>query len=199
VNTTAPSREEFDESIAKHELRIIREDGTYRHIRCAKPNTSDASFDIITWPGYLAFVGDMGDFVFSRAPDMFEFFRNPKGTINPGYWAEKVKSESRFGDGIEVFDVEQFRANVLSDARTTLELGDDAELPPDVLKELGVLLHAEDEWDCISEIRDFSSDRFDFTDYWERENRRYTYHYLWCCYAIVWSINRYDQRNTTPC
>ncbi len=45
-----------------------------------------------------------------------------------------------------------------------------------------------------------SADRFnwekspDFTmqDFYEHTTREYTFHYVWCLYAIVWGIRRYD-------
>lgn len=77
----------FDADVFKHKLKVIKLDGLYRHIRCARPDTINMSFDILTWPGYLAYVGDMGDFVFQRMPDMFELFRGNR--ISPRYWSEK--------------------------------------------------------------------------------------------------------------
>ena len=54
--------------------------------------------------------GDIGDFVFRRLNDMFEFFRDDdagKLRINPGYWAEKcTAADTRRGpddDGIREF------------------------------------------------------------------------------------------------
>jgi hypothetical protein len=175
----------------------VREDGLYRHIRCSRPDTGCGSFDVITWPGYLAFVGDMGDFVFSRLPDMFNFFRGPDGRINPGYWAEKVKSKSCFGKGVEVFSVEKFHESVRYMARQTLDLEDGDDLPEDVIDELDALLRAEDEWECVSEVRNFSSDRFDFTDFFEYDNNEYTYHFIHCLRGIVWTINRYDEQKAS--
>lgn len=87
--------EVFANDIREHELSVYRDDGLYRHLRFRRPNTSMYWFDIVTWPGYLAFVGDCGDFVFTRCRDMFEFFvdkssTGSRGEINPGYWAEKL-------------------------------------------------------------------------------------------------------------
>lgn len=91
------SEECFLQDVAKHEMKILHYDGAYRHIRFSKPGTRCMSFDLVTWPGYLCFCGDMGDFVFSRSEDMFEFFRSSGHKSHPGqvlavnfeYWAEK--------------------------------------------------------------------------------------------------------------
>jgi len=67
-------RERFLKDIKKHELKIIRDDGVYRHIRLKNPDSYAYNFDLITWPGYLCVTGDMGDWIFSRIEDMFNFF-----------------------------------------------------------------------------------------------------------------------------
>ena len=93
--TERESYERFARDIEKHELTVLRSDGVYRHIRCSKSNSSDMHFEIVTWPGYLAYVGDMGAYTFQRTEDMFEFFRRPDGKINPRYWSEKVEAYGR--------------------------------------------------------------------------------------------------------
>jgi hypothetical protein len=40
-------------------------------------------------------------------------------------------------------------------------------------------------------IRNF--DAFEFSDFWEHDLTEYTYHYIWCCYAIAWGIAEYDK------
>jgi hypothetical protein len=184
--------EQFQRDIAKHELTIIKDDGVYRHIKCAIPDSYTMHFQVLTFPGYLVYVGDMGSFTFWRTDDMFAFFRNDDGRINPGYWSKKLEAVDRC-DGHKEFSVESFHENVLSAARDSLELEDDAELPEDVKGELSALLSAEDEYECVQAIRDFSSERFDCTDFWGSNCEQYTGRFLWCCYALVWAINRYDE------
>ena len=87
----------FKGDTATHQMTILRDDGVYRHLRFRRPGTSCYGFDIVTWPGHLAISGDMGAAVFTRLPDMFEFFRTAEKHhaehgglfINSGYWAEK--------------------------------------------------------------------------------------------------------------
>ena len=77
MSATSPD-EQFLRDVAEHTMTVIREDGVSRHIRFAKPGTSCMHFDLITWPGYLCYTGDMGTYVFQRLTDMFEFFRTDR-------------------------------------------------------------------------------------------------------------------------
>src|SRR5690348_13144744 len=91
----------FLKDVSTHEMIVIRDDGANRHIRFKRPGTSCMYFDLITWPGYLCYTGDMGTYVFSRLEDMFEFFRTDRDynkrkgrelSINPKYWGEKLQA-----------------------------------------------------------------------------------------------------------
>lgn len=77
-------------STKDHRMKIIRDEGLYRHVRFQEPGTSIWHWDLVTWPGHLVITGDLQDFHFARISDMFEFFRGPVGRINPSYWAEKL-------------------------------------------------------------------------------------------------------------
>ena len=90
----------FLAEVKNHKLTVIRDDGLYRHLRVGVPGTIMESWHIITWPGYLAMVGDMGDWVFRRMDDMFQFFRSDPGNglqVNPYYWSEKLQAQEREG------------------------------------------------------------------------------------------------------
>ena len=95
--TRESTEADFLKDVAAHEMEILRDDGVYRHIRFKKPGTWCMHFDLVTWPGYLAYSGDMGCYVFSRLNDMFEFFRTDREylqrdgrqlCINLCYWSE---------------------------------------------------------------------------------------------------------------
>ena len=103
--------ERFPGDIAKHKLTVLRDDGLYRHLRCARPGSSFYWFEIVTWPGSLAIRGDMGGgWIFSRIEDMFAFFRSKgHGTINPGYWSEKLPD---CGRSVRVYSEGVFRARL---------------------------------------------------------------------------------------
>lgn len=84
---------QFIGEIGEHQMQVLHDEGLYRHLRFKAPGTMIWHFDLITWPGYLAFVGDVGrGYVFHREPDMLRFFDHgqPLGHINADYWAEKL-------------------------------------------------------------------------------------------------------------
>jgi hypothetical protein len=99
MSAYAESAERFAADVRGHKLTVLHEDGLYRHLRFQKPGTHFYWFDLITWPGCLAINGDMEGYTFSRVEDMFTFFRASSGwnskTINPQYWAEKLRAASR--------------------------------------------------------------------------------------------------------
>jgi len=76
--SAAYSEESFLRDVAEHAMLLIRDDGVSRHVRFAQPGTGCMHFDLITWPGYLCYTGDMGTYVFQRLTDMFEFFRTDR-------------------------------------------------------------------------------------------------------------------------
>lgn len=98
----------FNVDTANHTMTVLRDDGLYRHLRFKAPNRGSYWFDLVTWPGYLVVVGDVGtSCVFTRTPDMFEFFRGgAKYGIKPGYWAEKLVSDR---DVAQKFSETRFR------------------------------------------------------------------------------------------
>jgi hypothetical protein len=198
VKSIELTKEIFLRDIKNHECNILKDEGVYRHIHCRSPKTTSMWFDIITWPGYLAYTGDMGSYMFSRARDMFSFFRNNKCEINTDYWAEKCIAESIFGNGIREFSKEDFRENVIDAAKTYLDIDEKEKLPDDIIEEINPLLHCADEYECMETMRNFYSDKIKFNDFWEYTHQRKTWHYIWCCYAIVWGISKYDEIKTEP-
>jgi hypothetical protein len=91
--TTDDIAERFERETALHEMTVLHDDGLYRHLRFAGPKNSEFWYDLITVPHALIFRGDGESFVFSRLPDMFEFFRSTSGRINLDYWSEKLTSD----------------------------------------------------------------------------------------------------------
>lgn len=115
---SALTQERFLRDVSGHAMTIIRDDDVYRHIRFKPAGTMCMHFDLVTWPGYLCYAGDMGTFVFTRVRDMFSFFRRSHSdnlfSIDLHYWAEKVEAGDRWGrgNGIREFSKEKFDANV---------------------------------------------------------------------------------------
>jgi len=194
------TEEDFLKDVSKHEMIVMHDQDTYRHLRFKKPNSIDMYFDLITYPGYLVYSGDMGCYVFSRINDMFQFFRNPDGDqlavhqINPHYWMEKLEAQCR--DGATEFSHEKFIANV----RRWMNEGE--HITPEIREDVEDILiddcesHTEEE--CMRAVMDYDftdkeGNRMHFPVFWEVNNRVYTGRFIWCCYAIVWGIKKYDE------
>lgn len=197
------TKEGFLKDIAQHEMTVLRDDGLYRHVRFRRPDTMNMSFDLITWPGVLCYTGDMGTYVFSRLPDMFEFFRTDADRkermamegktlfINTGYWAEKLQGVDRV-DGVKEYSAERFR-EAIRDQLEHMELSakleeeiQDALLSPEFQFELEAR-------QAVDDFTEIAGHEKLFHDFWEVSLEVYTFRYLWCCYAMAWGIEQYDK------
>jgi len=192
---TQPSIEQFLNHVKNHQLTIHKNDGVYRHLTFANPDDCDKYFNITTFPNYLVITGDMGALVFSRLHDMFNFFRSNNLKINPGYWAERIHSTSYQGEieSYSEFDIDEVKRCAQEDLDDFIrdnELSGEDEY--NLLEELQSILRAEDEYEIVEAIRNFDCNGFDFVDFWERDYRKYRYHYIWLCYTIVWGIKKFD-------
>lgn len=202
-DTEASIESRFLSDIKDHNIEIIRDDGVYRHVKARKPGTGCYGFDIITWPGWLCYTGDMGSYTFQRLEDMFEFFRmkSPRVTddrlqINTGYWAEKVQAADKHGK-IEEFNADKFRSKLLEIIEWDGE-------PKKGLREAlhEEVLSAFDDGDECEARRLADQFEFDgktvFHDIWDYDFRSHTHHFVWCCYAIAWTIREYDALKAEP-
>jgi hypothetical protein len=205
-----PTQQSFLKDVADHSMTVLLDDGLYRHIRFqGARHPWNQWFDIVTWPGRLAYSGDMGTFVFARLEDMFEFFRSrPSGDpsklfINTGYWAEKLQavdrdhrnnSEMAFSEELFLERVEEHVSEWINEYPLT---GKEKKELREAIAE-NVLCYADDgEYEAHRALREFSAEvgghKFEFCDTWEWNLREYTYRFVWCCYAIAWSIQQYDK------
>ena len=198
------TEQRFLEDIAKHKMSIIRDDGVNRHVRFKREGSSTYLFDLITWPGYLCYCGDMGTYVFRRIEDMFEFFRTDRGdfnfnknglSINPGYWGEKLESVSRFGEGFKAYSQDKFKSIINERVESYILDEEKSTESADSLKEAvdDVLSCCEFEHDARQAANDFEHEGFSFHDFWESDLTEYTYHFIWCCYALAWAVKQYDE------
>lgn len=183
----------FLQDVSGHELTVLRDEGLFRHLRFRTDNSVIMGFDVITWPGSLCVDGDMGTYVFRRLPDMFQFFRTdrrqPKAGqalfINLGYWAEKVMAADKNGK-VEEFDPELTKRKLIEALREMRGSATRAERR-DIYDAVEACLDA-GELETRRELSDH------FPDSWEWRLTDYTYHFVWCCYAIAWGIQQYDAR-----
>lgn len=197
-----PTEEQFIQDIATHEMTIIRDDGWFRHIHCQRQGTRVYSFDILTWPGHLCVTGDMGSWLFSRLDDdMFEFFRkaaDDKRTlpINPDYWSEKllaVDCHGRHDSGATEYDSSVFAERIEEKARDYCLSGTSFN---DFMRAIDeeVLSHADNGESLAMEaaLNFHFDDTQVFPEFWEVNCRSYRHRFIWCLYAIVWTIQQYD-------
>ena len=206
------TKERFLRDVASHVVEVIRDDGVNRHIRFRKPDTMCFHFDLITWPGYLCYTGDMGTFVFRRLTDMFEFFRtkpykdrDPLDQIDRRYWAEKLEATDKNGGHVE-FDKEAFQREITVQRRKLL-LEHGRDMPKGERESLCASLEevkdaadegkeqayvAVQEWvyhqGPYNDTTRIYLDTDDFPDY-----KTYTFSFRWCCFALAWGIQQYDK------
>ena len=186
----------FLDDVKEHQMTIIRNNGIDRHIRFRKQNTICYGFELITWDGHLCVTGDCGTYVFSRVKDMFSFFSNDKKElfINPHYWGEKLLSVDKTC-GYKEYSQECFESSIRSyfDAWEFENENQQNEVWWDI--KINVLPHGCDgetrAYDAANEYK--SEYGHEFSDFWECDLQDYTYHFIWCLYAIVWGIEKYDQ------
>lgn len=210
TTTTAPrdalteAAERFPRDTATHQLTILHDDGVYRHLRFRRPDTGMYWFDLVTWPGHLAYTGDVSPgHVFSRVPDMFEFFRDgSRYGINPDYWAEKLVTERNVTKEYREELVRQQVAEELdawAEHLSTNDLGRlRAAVQEELLEDLDNLLGWQET--AVRALCEFTFDRRDdtpgkiwpFQEAYEWTVTDWAWSYLWCCHAIVWGIGQYD-------
>lgn len=181
-----------------HKLTVIRDEGLYRHLQFRKPGTTVYGFDIVTWPHWLCYTGDMGSYTFTRIEDMFEFFRRaPKGSsepiqINSGYWGEKVVAADRNG-AVREFSGEKFAAHLMHQLDSQSASDDLREAVAEQL--LPSICGSES--DAIQAAEQFQFDgKVIFHDLWDQDFQAPSYRFLWCCYALAWGIREYDEGKT---
>ncbi len=199
--------DDFKRDVAQHVLTVIRDDGLHRHLRFKRPGTFCMHFDLITWPGYLCYTGDMGTYVFQRLDDMLQFFRKgdnrPEGGMDLRYWAEKIEAADKNGGITEFSEVAFERA--VKDYLKQWVRGHADSTTREERRELWnaamvEVLDASDDYRGDRKqiaLHDFSHRvnarvRFHFQD-WERNTEEYTHRFVWCCHALEWAIGVYDR------
>lgn len=209
----------FLHDVRDHKITIYQDNDLFRHIRLGRKDSGTYYYCLTTWPGYLCISGDMGCAVYSRIDDMFRFFRTGedrewayKGiAINPGYWTEKVQTESRFGKDKE-FDVDGWNETVIELMNEAIESAKEDGLSEEDEKNL----KEEVEWQVLNPNRDSLDiamrDALDFSyDPWRSDDYcgddpirpfseiwdcggfiKESHHCIWRMCAITWGITQYD-------
>lgn len=176
-------------------IRSIEEVGIVRNIRFGSMDGGSAHhFNLTTWPGYLAISGDMGCFVFRRVEDMFDFFRSDEELkINPDYWHEKITSTGGRRSAKSFY-----KDKLLSSCREIFEsYSESFELSEDQKSELweemqSVFSDCRSQRDVTHAAMGFDMHGFQFDYESIPDGMDYSYHFIWCLFAIVWGIQQYD-------
>lgn len=220
-----PTEESFLKDVEKHEMKVLQDNGVYRHLRFASTGEHSWNqwFDIVTFPGRLVYTGDMGTYVFARLEDMFQFFRDGRDDgklhINTGYWGEKLEAVDR-SNGYRQYNAELVREQVKEHVDDWIEENriskEDAKALRADLKEK--IIYDEGQHEAYRTIDGFSHkigedaywrqetkalvasktpkfDTFQFQDIFEWRWEDYGYHYVWCCYALAWAVQEYDKQS----
>lgn len=179
-------RSKLNEDVAKnfatdsihHQIKILHNDGLYRHFRCGNPETVFNSFHIVTWPGHLCFTGDRGDFLFRRIDDMLEFFNNWRSFE---YMAEKCLTYKHF---VRKFYRELVDEHIEDQVKYYTEEDSDIKKLQilDDIKENINHLDYESEFEIYKEF--FESGLYDEMPEFEY----FTSEFLYCLHAIGWFI-----------
>lgn len=207
------TQDKFLKDVATHIMQPMRDDGVYRHIRFRRPDSMCMHFDLITWPGYICYCGDMGTFVFSRLDDMFQFFRTDRCDdgqlrINLSYWSEKLRAVdgNRMNGSAMVFDEERYiqvvKEKLVTWMREECKNAEERRELREAVEEelLGGGLFNDIPGSAAEAVRmasDFSEKigekTYRFIDFWDHRLETYSYHFIWCCYALAWGIQKYDE------
>lgn len=188
-------KERFLNITKDHELSILLDQGLYKHLRLMNPKSSPYWFDITTWPNYLCISGDMGCYTFSRIEDMFDFFRDKKNklTIEPGYWEGKLQAgaEGRPTEITRRWSQLIFNKAVQNYFDQSIDDLSHEEVIMLQNKVNNEILSCTGKCESMAAIYNFESPHLDFIDF-SCNCEELDFHYLWCCYAIVWAIQQYD-------
>lgn len=189
-----PTKSEFLRHVEGHELTVHLDDGVHRHLTFRRKETINRYFNITTWPGYLTISGDMGCYVFARLPDMFEFFREKE--INPSYWGEKLQATSKF-ESYREFSEPLYRRAVVYDFKIYYPPGTPGRMEAwkDFRWELLDQFSPASAGEAIDAVHSYVDPEGEskFQEFWDHNLEDYTYHFIWCCRAIQWAVERYDE------
>lgn len=187
----------FERDVATHVMTIERDAGVDRRVTFRRPGTRCMSFELVTWPGVLAYTGDMGSFMFTRLHDMFEFFRLPEYPSRLpsfGYWEEKCIAADRNG-GTRAFSWALFDKTAREWISSFAQ-----DLPAESQREVWTQANEELLGQCFDHEVDAYHAAMNFTwggrsplqDFWEVGCWEHTHHFTWACHAIAWGIQQYD-------
>jgi len=160
-----------------HEMHVLLDTETHKHLMFKTPGTGIGHFSLVTWPGYLAIAGDIGEgFIFCREADMLRWFDHGQapGWINPGYWGEKTGRATR---ELRPFSAEAF-AKWVKEVHPKAKFEEWYGTPEGTYS-------TESAIDLLDQNRlHYDSDDISSWTDWD-------HHFLLACHAILWGAKKY--------
>lgn len=184
----AEARQQAEQDFARHEMTVLHDQGVYRHVRFARPETNMYSYSLVTWPGYLTIAGDLESFTFCRVQDMFEFFAG-NDDINPGYWSEKIPNPAA-RNGTRRYSRARLDAKVDA-ALTDWPSWDGERGARPAWKEHVEFFDLGYEQTARQALDAFDHDGYGFGDTSEWDLTDWDHHFLLACFAIKRGIDMY--------
>lgn len=187
--------EDILKNISSHTMTILHDQGLYRHLEFSKNGSNLGKFEIVTWPGNLAFNSFGRNFVFRRLPDMLDFFRkDPSLDLGYDYLEEKCVAVDRY-EGSKRYSKELFKQTVNECVQNCLN--NNTSINADDLHasvDEAIFSCADFEHEARRAVNDFefngASDLF--YDFFEHNFDDYTPAFIWCCHVVNWAVSQYD-------
>lgn len=184
----------FLKDVSSHKMEVIHDSGLVRHIRFEQLDLKIHWFDLVTWGECLAINGDMGTYTFSRNQDMFNLFRSKNLSINPDYYTEKMQSICKISKHIK-FSPTELRSLMIKHFKGW-NLSSEKQKTKVWSKIEDEILCSKTEEEARSNVDSFEARHGClFRGFFEHDLTEFTYHYIWCLYAITWGIQQYDKLN----
>lgn len=186
-----PTAEQFLKDVAEHQMRVHRDDGLYRHLEFRGPRGWHHWFEVVTWPNGLIIRGDMENWGFSRIEDMFMFFRGER--INPGYWQEKLLASHKDAKEFSIDALREQCRSHLDNYGDELTAAQREAVMEKLESEIFAVYGDSESYPALSELFNFNLHGVSFDACDGPYGEVWDYHYIWCCHAIQWAIQKYDE------
>lgn len=190
-NSETIVKERIGNDLKDHVVTLLHSHGLYRHWRCQnKSGTFNQRFDIVTWPGFLAYTGDMGEYLFCRTADMVAFMRG--SCMSYSYAAEKcVAHDGRLQEWREELFLQALKdrqEECEDDSYTVVRRG--GKVKEKVSAKISEIIQDYENYSLQSDAEKamYESGLSDELP----SCKDYTVHFLWALHAIHWFIGKLD-------
>ncbi|OOF37681.1 hypothetical protein BKK49_11245 [Rodentibacter rarus] len=192
---TSTFRDEFLESIQKHQLTVLQNSENVKIFRFADPNTISLSSTIIYAANTCTITGDMGSYVFGRLLDVYGFFARNQSVFCFSYIKEKVLAQDVNGE-LEYFDGDLAKRDI----RHCIDKYQTECTDEDKLIELNGLVDSlkyvdfscefkADEW--LANATESFEELFGELSY--RNFKELSPNFIWCAQAIIYTTRLFEQ------